>query len=252
MDGEAPPPPPPVSRQSEGVIGTALLAWLSFLYRLVASIPIASQNLLATLQRYRCRCRDVRGFLGLGNVTADFVVDEFLHDILLASAHDAAADPSIEWLRPEVLRVHRIPPGLKRNQMVFFVAGHVIGMGHAPNGIDLLRAPVDEFRSCLMDGIAVLAQLLPLELARVFPWGPDLLRGPLTIADGFLDVALGDVRVCSAWGHYGVWIKFGWADAAEPGPGPVGQGQEKGEFGLFSGTMRQFSACKIANCIDGF
>ena len=46
-----------------------------------------------------------------------------------------------------------------------------------------------------MDGVPVLPQLPPLQLARVSFRGPDQLRAPLEIADVVLDVPLGDLRV---------------------------------------------------------
>ena len=52
-------------------------------------------------------------------------------------------------------------------QVVFLVAGHVIGMRNASGGIDLPRVGVDEFCPCLMDGVPVFPKLFPLQLARV-------------------------------------------------------------------------------------
>ena len=55
---------------------TVYLHGLPFLYRLIAGIPVASENLLAPPQRDRGGRRYVRVFLGIGNVVADLVMDE--------------------------------------------------------------------------------------------------------------------------------------------------------------------------------
>jgi hypothetical protein len=89
-------------------------------------------------------------------------MDEALDDILLASAHDCPAPPSVVWLGPEVPRIRRIPAVFEGNEVVFFVAGHVVGMRNAPGGIDLPCAWVDELRPCLVDSVPVFAKLFPL------------------------------------------------------------------------------------------
>jgi hypothetical protein len=71
--------------------------------------------------------------------------------------------------------------------VVFFVAGHVVGMRNAPGGIDLPRVWVDELRLCLMDSVPVFPKLFPLQLARVSCRGPYQLRAPLAVADVVLD-----------------------------------------------------------------
>jgi hypothetical protein len=69
-------------------------------------------------------------------------------------------------------------------------------MGHAPGGIDLARAWIDEFCPCLMDGVPVLAKLSPFQPARVFRRGTDLLRAPMKVADVVLDILLRDLGIC--------------------------------------------------------
>ena len=114
-------------------------------------------------------------------------MDEALDDVLLVSAHDYPADPSVVWLGKEVLRVRRMSAVFEGNKVVFLVAGHVVGMRHAPGGIDLPRAWVDELRPCLMDSVPVFPKLFPLQLARVSCRGPYQLRAPLAVADVVLD-----------------------------------------------------------------
>ncbi len=80
-------------------------------------------------------------------------MDEALDDILLVSPHNHAADARVVRLGPEVPRVGRISAVLKRNEVVFLVAGHVVGMRHAEGGIDLPCPWVDDLRPRLMDGV---------------------------------------------------------------------------------------------------
>jgi hypothetical protein len=178
---------------------TVLLARPPFLYRLIAGIPVASENLLAPLKRDRGGCRYVRVFLGMGNVVANLIMDEALDHILLVSAHDCAADTRVIWLWPEVPRVCRIPAVFERNKMVLLIAGHIVGMRNAPGGIDLPCAWIGELRPCLMHSVAVFPKLLPFQLARVLRWRPNLLRAPSAIADGILNFLLRDLRVRCRW-----------------------------------------------------
>jgi hypothetical protein len=71
-------------------------------------------------------------------------------------------------------------------------------------------------RPHLTDGIAILPKLLPLQFARVFRWRPYQLRAPLKIADGVLDVALGDLRVRRPRSPYRVRVNVYRANAAGP------------------------------------
>jgi hypothetical protein len=64
----------------------------------------------------------VRVLLVIGNIEADLIVNESLHNVLLASSDNLPVHLRVVWFWPEVLRVPRMPPILKRDQMVFFVA----------------------------------------------------------------------------------------------------------------------------------
>ena len=98
--------------------------------------------------------------------------------------------------------------------MVLLVTGHVVGMRHAPGGIDLSRAWVDELRPRLMDGVPVFPKLRPLQIARISCRRPYQLRAPAAVADGVADVLLRDLRVRSARRPHGVGVDFRRADAA--------------------------------------
>src|ERR1035437_6248048 len=115
----------------------------------------------------------------MGNVVANFVVDEALDDIFLVSAHNYPANLRVIRLGPEIPWVCRVSAVFEGNKVVFLVAGHVVGMRNAPSCIDLPRVWIDEFGPYLMDSVPVFPKLSPLQLARVFRWWPDLFRAPL-------------------------------------------------------------------------
>ena len=213
----------PVSRQPDDIVATPLLARFPFLYRLIAGIPVASQNLLAPLQCHRGGCGYVRVFLGIGNVVTDFVMDESLDDIFLVSARDYPTDLRVIWLRPEVPGISLIAAVFEGNKVVFLIAGWVVGMRHAPGGINLPRFWIDELRPCLMHSVPVFPKLFPFQLARVLRWRPDLLRAPVAVADVILDVLLGDIRVRSTRRPNRVRIDFRRANAAGLSPSPMRQ-----------------------------
>jgi hypothetical protein len=62
--------------------------------------------------------------------------------------------------------------------VILLVAGHVVGMCHAPGGVHFSRAWVDKLRSRLVHGVPGFPKLLPLQPVRVFGWGPDEFRAP--------------------------------------------------------------------------
>jgi len=186
-----------------------------------------------------CRRRYVGAFLGAGDAVANFVVDEILDHILLASAHDDAAHVRVvcvasrlepprpgEWLGPQVSRVRGVAGVFERDEVVLLVAGQVVGTRHAPGRIDLPCGWVDEFRPCLMDSVAVFPKLLSLQPARVPRRGLDELGAPLGIADiVFIDVPLRDLRVRGSRRPRGVRVDFRRADAAGLGLGRLRQKQ---------------------------
>jgi len=98
-------------------------------------------------------------------------MDERLDDILLMSAHDCAAHVRFVCLGAEVPRVPRVAVVFERDKVVLLVAGHVVETRRAPGRIDLPRAWVDKLRPCLVHGVPVLAELLPLQPACVFRRG---------------------------------------------------------------------------------
>ena len=150
----------------------------------------------------------MRVFLGIGNVVTNLVMDEALDYILLVSAHDYAADLCVIWFGKEILRLCWIPAVFERNKVVLLIAGRVVGMRHAPGGIDFSRGWVDELRPCLMDSIPVFRELFHFQLGRVFGWRPDLLRAPLAVADVALDVLLRDLWIRCTRSHRRVRVDF--------------------------------------------
>ena len=88
------------------------LARFPLLYRHIAGVPVARQNLLAPPQHDRDRRWYVGVLLGPRDGIANLVMDESLDDILLAGSHDRAADPSVIRLGPEVPRIRGSPPSL--------------------------------------------------------------------------------------------------------------------------------------------
>jgi hypothetical protein len=122
-------------------------------------------------------------------------MNEGLDDILLVSAHNHAADTRVIGFGPEVPRVCRISAVFEGNKVVLLMTGHVVGMRHAPGGIDLPRAWIDELRPRLMDSVPVFPKLFPFQPARVFRRGSYQLRAPLAVADIVLDVLLRDLRI---------------------------------------------------------
>src|SRR5579862_3023671 len=105
-------------------------------------------------------------------------MDVALDDVFLMSTHDYAVRVGVECLRPEVAGVHWITAVFKGNQMVFFIASHIIGAWRAQGGIDFPRVGTDKFRPGLANRIPILSKLIPLQFACVFPRGANLLRAP--------------------------------------------------------------------------
>src|ERR1017187_10609893 len=106
------------------------------------------------------------------NVIANLIVDETLDDILLVRPHDHATHVRVIRFRKEIPWVCGVATVFKGYQVVFLITCHVIGMRHAPSGIDLTCAGIYEFRPCLMNYVPVLTKLFPLQLARVCRWWP--------------------------------------------------------------------------------
>ena len=98
----------------------------------------------------------------MGNVIADFVMDETLNYILLMSADDDAAHVGVIRFGKEIPSVRWMSPVFQGNKVVLLIAGHVIGMHYAPGGIDLPRIGIYEFRPGLVDGVPVSPKLFPL------------------------------------------------------------------------------------------
>ena len=63
---------------------------------------------------------------------ANLVVDEALDDILLMSADDDAAHVRVIRFGKEIPWVRGVSAVFQGNEVVFFVASHVVGMRHAP------------------------------------------------------------------------------------------------------------------------
>jgi len=79
---------------------------------------------------------------------ANLIVDEALDHILLVSAHDDAADHRVVGLRPKVPWVGGVPAVFQGNQVVFLIAGHVVGMHCAPGGISRTDGETSRTASC--------------------------------------------------------------------------------------------------------
>src|SRR5690349_13258829 len=100
-------------------------------------------------------------------------MDIALDDILLPSPHNHAANSGVIGLGPEIVRVSGIATVFKRDQMILFVAGHVIGMRHATGPVDSPGVWIDQFSPCLMHGIPILPKLFAFQFARIARWRPD-------------------------------------------------------------------------------
>ena len=146
-------------------------------------------------------------------------MDESLDDIFLVRAHDDPTNLRVIRLRPEISWVCWVAPVFEGNEVVFFVAGWIVGMRHAPGGIDLSRVWIDELCPCLMDSIPVFLKLLSLQPVGIIRRGPDQPRAPMAIANVVLDVPLRDLRVSGARSLDGVGVDFRAADAVELGRG---------------------------------
>src|ERR1035438_8794471 len=135
----------------------------------------------------------------MGNVVANLIVDEALDDVFLVCPHDDAAHMRVIGFGKEISWIRRVAAVFQGYQVVLLIAGHVVGMSHAPGGIDLSRVGIDEFCPALMDSVPVLPKLFPFQLACVCRWRPNLLCAPLAGTDVVLDVVLRDIRVRCPW-----------------------------------------------------
>src|ERR1017187_5906534 len=97
----------------------------------------------------------------MGNVIANLIVDEALDNVFLVGPHDDAANMSVIRFGKKIPWIHRVAAVFQGYQVVFFIAGHVVGMRHAPGGIYLSRVWIDEFRPGLMDSVPNIRPLIP-------------------------------------------------------------------------------------------
>src|ERR1039457_5208185 len=103
----------------------------------------------------------------------NLIVDEALDDVFLVCPHDDAAHMRVIGFGKEISWIRRVAAVFQGYQVVLLIAGHVVGMSHAPGGIDLSRVGIDEFRPALMDSVPILSKLLSFQLARILRRWPD-------------------------------------------------------------------------------